>query len=361
MFDMLPNIQLKRQGYEEEEEALIDDDKNMIKEKLKQNKEYYNSPQEINLELNDENKMIVDEEQNNNTKLNKDKFEVEDLSEEPLFKREDFEDDNNYDISDEEDENDENNINNSNKYFEDIIDKKDKQRDTENYKQVGNNNKGLNMHLKLLKKLEKQKNESIWSYPTCLGTYDIEYRTNLASEYINYICEILGLDKSVEQHAKILKTNCDKFIHVDECSKETIFRDPCRTFVLRDIYCEYCYSSIDIDFCRDKNYLKQKWECPDCHMSFDKNMVEFLVVKKMQKFIDAYFNQDLECVKCKEQKNEPLFTLCPCAGKFKGTFIEEFRKNYPNMSTPNDLLQIMKDISNYYDFKILGTLLNEVI
>ena len=31
MFDILPNIQLKKQGYEEEEEALIEDDKNMIK------------------------------------------------------------------------------------------------------------------------------------------------------------------------------------------------------------------------------------------------------------------------------------------------------------------------------------------
>ena len=260
------------------------------------------------------------------------------------------------DDNEEEEEEDPNN-----KYLEDAIDKKDKQRDTSNYKQVGNNNKGLNMNLNLLKKIEKQKYESIWDYPTCLGTYDIESRTNLASEYINYICEVLGLDKSVEQHAKILKINCDKFIHVDECSKETIFRDPCRTFVLRDIYCEYCYASIDIDFCRDKNYLQQKWECSDCHMSFDKNMVEFLVVKKMQKFIDAYFNQDLECTKCKEQKNEPLFTLCPCAGRFKGTFLEEFRKIYPNMNTPYDLLQIMKDIANYYDFKILGTLLNEVI
>ena len=357
MFDMLPNIQLKKQGYEEEEEALIDDDRNMIKEKLRQNKDY-NSPQKLNLDLDDENRMDIDEEQNDEIANNDD---AEDANEEALFRREDFEDGNNYEINDDDDDNEEEENNNSNKYFEDAVDKKDKQRDTDNYKQVGNNNKGLSINLNMLKKLEKQKNESIWKYPTCLGTYDIESRTNLASEYINYICEILGLDKSVEQHAKILKINCDKFIHVDECSRETIFRDPCRTFVLRDIYCEYCYSSIDIDFCRDKNYLQQKWECADCHMTFDKNMVEFLVVKKIQKFIDAYFNQDLECTKCKEQKNEPLFTLCPCAGKFKGTFNEEFRKNYPNMNSPNDLLQIMKDIANYYDFKILGSLLNEVI
>ena len=356
----IKNIQLKRQGYEEEEEALIDDDKNIIKEKLRQNKDY-NSPQKLNLDLSEDNKMMVDEEKknNNNNLIDEENNEIDDINEEPIYKREDFEDENNYILND-EDEDEENDENNNN-YFEDVIDKKDKQRDTQNYKQVGNNNKGLSFNLNLLKKIEKEKNESIWSYPTCLGTYDIEYRTNLASEYINYICEILGLDKSVEQHAKILKTNCDKFIHVQECSRETIFRDPCRTFVLRDIYCEYCYASIDIDFCRDKNYLEQKWECSDCHMSFDKNMVEFLVIKKMQKFIDAYFNQDLECVKCKEQKNEPLFTLCPCAGKFKGTFNEEFKKNYPNMNTPNDLLQTMKDIANYYDFKILSSLLNEVI
>ena len=369
MFDMLPNIQLKRQGYEEEEQALIEDDKNIIKEKLRQNKEYLNSPQKLNLDINTDNndnndKMDLDEEDqnninedNNNNYINEE-LEENDDNNEPFYRREDFEDGNNYDL-DENEEDEEEDINN--KYLEDAIDKKDKQRDTSNYKQVGNNNKGLTMNLNLLKKIEKQKYESIWDYPTCLGTYDIETRTNLASEYINYICEILGLDKSVEQHARILKINCDKFIHVDECSKETIFRDPCRTFVLRDIYCEYCYASIDIDFCRDKNYLQQKWECSDCHMSFDKNMVEFLVVKKMQKFIDAYFNQDLECTKCKEQKNEPMFTLCPCAGRFKGTFLEEFRKIYPNMNTPYDLLQTMKDIANYYDFKILGALLNEVI
>jgi hypothetical protein len=365
MFDMLPNIQLKRQGYEEEEQALIEDDKNIIKEKLRQNKEYLNSPQKLNLDINTDNndKMDLDEEEQNNINEDNNNYINEELEEnddnnEPFYRREDFEDGNNYDL-DENEEDEEEDINN--KYLEDAIDKKDKQRDTSNYKQVGNNNKGLTMNLNLLKKIEKQKYESIWDYPTCLGTYDIETRTNLASEYINYICEILGLDKSVEQHARILKINCDKFIHVDECSKETIFRDPCRTFVLRDIYCEYCYASIDIDFCRDKNYLQQKWECSDCHMSFDKNMVEFLVVKKMQKFIDAYFNQDLECTKCKEQKNEPMFTLCPCAGRFKGTFLEEFRKIYPNMNTPYDLLQTMKDIANYYDFKILGALLNEVI
>jgi hypothetical protein len=361
MFEILPNIQLKKQGYEEEEEALIDDDKNLIKAKLRQNKEYNNySPQKINLDLSDDNKMIIDEENQdkNNLISNDDNIDEQEISEEPLYRREDFEDDNNYEINDDEEEDDNEN---KNEYFEDAIDKKDKQQDTTNYKQVGNNNKGINLNLNLLKKIEKEKNDSIWSYPTCLGTYDIEYRTNLASEYINYICEILGLDKSVEQHAKILKTNCDKFIHVEECSRETIFRDPCRTFVLRDIYCEFCYASIDIDFCRDKNYLLQKWECSECHMAFDKNMVEFLVIKKMQKFIDAYFNQDLECVKCREQKNEPLFTLCPCAGKFKGTFIEEFKKNYPNMNSPNDLIQIMKNIANYYDFKTLGSLLNEII
>ena len=347
MFDMLPNIQLKRQTYDEEENAMIEDDKNIIKEKLRQNKEYIDLNDNIN--------------NNNNSNINDDKMDIDEDNDgdenEPLFRREDFEDDGNYDLYEEEEEE---NDDGENKLLQDDIDKKDKMRDTSNYKQVGINNSNISK-INLLKKYEKKNYESIWDYPTCLGTYDIEQRTNLAAEYINYICEILGMDKTVEQNAKILKINCDKFIHVQECSKETIFKEPCRTFVLRDIYCEYCYASIDIDFCRDKNYLQQKWECSDCHMSFDKDIVEFLVIKKIQKLIDAYFNQDLECCKCKEQKNEPLFSLCPCAGRFKGTFIEEFKKIYPNMNTPYDLLMTLKDIANYYDFKILSTLLNEVI
>ena len=71
MFDMLPNIQLKRQGYEEEEQAMIEDDKNIIKERLRLNKEYSNSPQKLNLELSNykdnnndiNNKMDIDEEE----------------------------------------------------------------------------------------------------------------------------------------------------------------------------------------------------------------------------------------------------------------------------------------------------------
>lgn len=209
--------------------------------------------------------------------------------------------------------------------------------------------------------MENKRIDSIWSYPVKLGTFDIERRTNLAAEYINYICEILGLDNDIESEAKILKINCDKFIHVQEYSKETIFVDPCRTFVLKDIYCFYCNASIEIDFCRDEYYLKQTWECKECQYNIDKNMIEFLLVKKMQNFIDVYFSQDLECMKCREQKSEPLFTLCDCGGKFKGTFVDEFRRNYPNMKNPIDLLKTMKDIANYYEFNILKSLLSEFV
>ena len=149
MFDMLPNIQLKRQGYEEEEQALIEDDKNIIKERLRQNKEYLNSPQKLNLDINNDNndnnnKMDIDEEEqnninedNNNNYINEELEENDDDNNEPFYRREDFEDGNNYDFADDNEEEEEEDINN--KYLEDAIDKKDKQRDTSNYKQVGNN------------------------------------------------------------------------------------------------------------------------------------------------------------------------------------------------------------------------------
>ena len=78
MFDMLPNIQLKRQGFEEEEQAMIEDDKNIIKERLRLNKEYANSPQKLNSEFTNDkdkkndinNRMDIDDEEQNDININ---------------------------------------------------------------------------------------------------------------------------------------------------------------------------------------------------------------------------------------------------------------------------------------------------
>ena len=76
----------------------------------------------------------------------------------------------------------------NNKYLEDAIDKKDKQRDTSKYKQVGNNNKGLNINL------------------------------NAGSTHIDVLCKFVKDNKLDLGFA--FDGDCDRCIAVDENGKE---------------------------------------------------------------------------------------------------------------------------------------------
>ena len=90
-------------------------------------------------------------------------------------------------------------------------------------------------------------------------------------------------------------------------------------------------------------------------------MIEYLIIRKVQNIIDYYFNQDLQCKKCFNQKNEFTFSLCRCAGEFKKTFDDNILGGNSNMETINDFLSTLKDIANYYGFEMLKTLLCDYV
>ena len=300
MFNILPNILLKRNTMEEDDDNdfLIDDD-------------------------------LIEEENPIEPTENIDNDDT------PLFRKEDFEDEDNNDDFDDEGYD-----------------------DARNYKQIVKSNP------QTAKKIDPRRVKAsimMWSYPTKLGSYDLPSRTNLAAEYVNYVCEILFLDKTISKETHLLKRNCLKLISVEEYAKETFFRDPCRTFILRNIICDDCSSSKDIDFCRDNNILSNNWTCENCHSSYDKTMIEYMIIRKVQNIIDYYFNQDLQCKKCGNQKNEFTFTICKCAGNYKKTFDENFLMNYPNMNSIKDFLQTLQDIANHYGFEMLKSLLSTFV
>ena len=298
MFNILPNIMLKRKDYEDED--------------LFEN--------EINEDIDNDN--------NNNNQV-------------PIFTRDDFRSD--YYSSDED---------MIDQGFNDEIDEKDKLVDTRNYKQVINKNLNLK---------KKSKSISIWEYPIKLGSNNYIEKPNLAIEYINYVCEVLSLDKNILSNVIVLKSNCLKLIQAEEYSKETYFKEPCKTFIVHNIICEVCSNNFDLDLCRDNNILSFNWNCEKCNYPFDKKMIEYLIIKKVQNMIDYYFNQDIECEKCKNQKNEPLFSYCHCGGNYKKTFEEEFFTSDSNFNSIQEALYLLKEISNYYRFDILKSLIESFL
>jgi hypothetical protein len=162
-----------------------------------------------------------------------------------------------------------------------------------------------------------------------------------------------------------MKSNCLKLIGIQDFSPESIFKDPCRSFILNDVICESCSNNIDIDFCRDKNYLLNKnFYCERCHSFIDKNMIEFMMIKKVQMMINSYFSSDLECRKCKNQKSEYLFERCQCGEEFEMDWKENVNglgMDLNNVENMDDVIEAIMSICKYYNFENLAGLLEDFI
>jgi len=169
------------------------------------------------------------------------------------------------------------------------------------------------------------------------------------------------LDEDISDCSFTLKKNCLKIIKVEEYSPETYFSDPCRTFVLHDVICEYCTSIKDLDFCKDKYLLNNSWICDQCGNQYDKNFIEFLIIQKVKKIVDFFFSQDLKCAKCKMQKNELLNIKCSCSGEFQKTFEENIFKGVSNIKRIEEFLDNLSVIAKYYSFDMLNSFLEQII
>lgn len=173
--------------------------------------------------------------------------------------------------------------------------------------------------------------------------------------------EIFGLDEETKDIIYVVKKNCLKVIKVEEFSEESVFIDPCRTFILKNVICELCSNSKDIDFCRDKKFLAKKWQCDECHTSYDTDLIEFNLLQKLKLIIDYYLNQDLECVKCKMQKNEYCWTACKCSGEYAETFSSHIFTGFHNIKNLSDLFSTISIICNYYEFTTVKSYLSRVL
>ena len=303
LFNILPNIMMKKRDYDDFDLDEIDEEEN-------------------------EN----DNENNNDDEIN------------PLFTKDDFNDS----FIEEED------------YYKDNKEFIDDEIDAKNYKQIVNKNKNYNKNNKKFKKVS-----TLWKIPEKLGTYNLENRSNLGIEYVNFISEILSLDKEIYTPVFKMKSNCLKLIGIQDFSPESIFKDPCRSFILNDVICESCSNNIDIDFCRDKNYLLNKnFYCERCHSFIDKNMIEFMMIKKVQMMINSYFSSDLECRKCKNQKSEYLFERCQCGEEFEMDWKENVNglgMDLNNVENMDDVIEAIMSICKYYNFENLAGLLEDFI
>jgi len=89
----------------------------------------------------------------------------------------------------------------------------------------------------------------VFEFPDLPGSY--LKRENATLEFIKSFCHVLSLDKSVEYSVRVLKRNLLELIHIREFSEEAKFKNPCTSFKLGQVICEYCNYCRDIDLCRE--------------------------------------------------------------------------------------------------------------
>ncbi|KAG0367489.1 hypothetical protein BC939DRAFT_506368 [Gamsiella multidivaricata] len=151
--------------------------------------------------------------------------------------------------------------------------------------------------------------------------------TNPALELIKSITAVFGIDTSIEREVRVMRKNLLDLIEIREFSPESIFQNPCESFVLRGVICSYCNYCQDLDFCRDP-YLLPKikkdtgevilgaWRCQECKEEYDREAIEESMVAIVERMLDQYQMQDLKCVKCRRVKADHLGEWCECSGRF---------------------------------------------
>jgi DNA polymerase epsilon subunit 1 len=248
----------------------------------------------------------------------------------------------------------------------------------------------------------------LYEFPEPPGTYLKEENATL--EFIKYFTHVLSLDKSVEYSVRVLKRNLLELIHVREFSEEAKFKNPCTSYILGQVICEYCNYCRDIDLCRENddtdnykdynaliaklknqynndsdenrmingnnenenengsennnnnNSLKKSnsqnnskivfWSCPECNMEYDPRVIEDRLLEIIQNKAMAFQLQDLVCKKCRNLKGDNISEKCHCGGEYK-LYIDydEFMIH----------LKTFKHIAQYYNMKLLDEIISNIL
>lgn len=183
--------------------------------------------------------------------------------------------------------------------------------------------------------------------------------SNPALELVKSLAAVFSIDPTVEREVRVMRKNLLDLIEIREFSPESLFTNPCESFVLRGVICSYCNYCQDLDFCRDPHLLPKikkdtgevvlgAWRCQECKEEYDREAIEESMVSIVERMVDQYQMQDLKCVKCRRVKADHLGEWCECSGRFV------------TVLGRNDYLRKMRVFENIAEFYGLS-LLKEIV
>ncbi|CEF64463.1 DNA polymerase epsilon catalytic subunit A [Strongyloides ratti] len=146
-----------------------------------------------------------------------------------------------------------------------------------------------------------------------------EFTYNIPLEMVNCFIKILSLDSSIEEEIEIVRCKAMDLMKIDKYSEKSFWKPITYSCVLDHLICQHCNNHSEIDVCMidTKNNGVGEFICSSCKKAFDKNILEQMLLQRAHKMIIAYSMQDLQCVKCKEIRNNNFSSKCGCSNKYE--------------------------------------------
>jgi len=122
-----------------------------------------------------------------------------------------------------------------------------------------------------------------------------------ALEFIKNVLVILELDNDMQFETHFLKNSLLAQVGVQEYSADSVWKNPCASYIVPDLYCSECHECRDVNLCVLPPLLeedqKATWECLDCNSPYNIELIECRVIDMIQRESAQYQMQDLRCAK----------------------------------------------------------------
>ena len=161
-----------------------------------------------------------------------------------------------------------------------------------------------------------QANPEEWAFPHLPGSHlDLK---NPTLEFIKSVTRVLSLHKEAILEAQICKRNLLDLIGVREFAPAAEWRNPCLSFRLPWVICQFCNDDRTLDLCRDADLIasapQKEWHCLRCHTLYDRASIELRLIAMVQQQIAQHVIQDLHCSRCGCINTNNLAPYCTCSG-----------------------------------------------
>jgi DNA polymerase epsilon subunit 1 len=184
--------------------------------------------------------------------------------------------------------------------------------------------------------------------PPYTGSHIIRCSPSL--EFVKSVIQVLSLDTDIDNEVQVVKRSLFAQLGVAEYSESAVWKNPCPTLILPDVFCTECHESKDINLCHilpsddDNEDFDANWICEDCGMPFSRQGVEVRLVELIQRKIVRYQLQDLRCSNTNRVATRTLACLSHSSATLKLDILQH---------EIQELIRLVGQIARFHQLEIL--------